>query len=229
MTEKNPTPILKPFRTVLLAAGEGARLGRLPKSLIHLDGQSLLKRQIGALLEAGASHIVVVTGYYFEQIEAELKRIMATCRQSLQIVRHANPERGQQSSVSLGLKALSEVDTGSPILIALADQPLMEATDYQTCVNAFYNRPTNRSIMYPIVNQQRGNPVMLSEAIAHQIIRNGMDCRDFIHAHPEQVYHFSSESDHFVMDIDEQKDLETFKHRTGVTLVLPMIRDSSPS
>jgi CTP:molybdopterin cytidylyltransferase MocA len=82
--------------------------------------------------------------------------------------------------------------------------------------------------MYPIVNQQRGNPVMLSEAVAHQVLRGGMDCRDFIHAHPEQVYHFSSESDHFVMDIDEQKDLETFKHRTGVTLVLPTIRDSDP-
>jgi len=223
MTEKTPAPSLKSFRAVLLAAGQGARLGRLPKSLIHLNGLSLLKRQVSALLNAGASHIVVITGYYFDEIEAELDRILLKCQKSLQIVRHMHPEQGQQSSVSLGLDALSAVETGLPILIALADQPLMEAADYQACVNAFYNRPLNRSIMYPIVNQHRGNPVLLSESVTQQVIKSGMTCRDFIHAHPEHVYHYATECDHFIVDIDEKQDLETFKARTGIELTLPTI------
>lgn len=223
MTETPPAPSLKSFRAVLLAAGQGARLGRLPKCLIHLNGLSLLKQQVNALLNAGASHIVVVTGYYYEDIEAELERILVQSQKPLQIVRHTHPEQGQQSSVSLGLETISAVETGSPILIALADQPLMEAADYQACVNAFYNRPLNRSIMYPIVNQHRGNPVLLSDSVAQQVIKSGMTCREFIRAHPEHVYRYATSCDHFIVDIDEKQDLETFKARTGMELTLPTI------
>ena len=62
------------FRVVLLAAGQGSRLGGLPKSLLRLHDQTLLERQLRALIAAGATHIVVVTGFYYPEIEAELAR-----------------------------------------------------------------------------------------------------------------------------------------------------------
>lgn len=213
--------VTQPFTAVLLAAGEGSRLGCLPKCLLRLCGQTLLERQIAALLTAGASNIVVVTGYFFNKVEAELKRILDTSSAPLQIVRNTQPEQGQQSSVLLGLAALAADQPNSPVLIALADQPLMEAADYCACVDAFESRPPERTIVYPVVNQQRGNPVILTHSVLRQVLESGMTCREYIQCHPDNVYHFVTDSDSFVFDIDAPIDLDRFKQRTGMTLSLP--------
>lgn len=218
--------ITQPFVAILLAAGEGSRLGRVPKCLLRVCDQTLLERQIAALLKAGASNIVVVTGYFFNHIEAELNRILDTSGVPLQIVRNTQPEQGQQSSVLLGLAALAAHQTHSPVLIALADQPLMEAADYCACMHAFENRPLDRNIVYPLVNQQRGNPVIMTHSVMRHVLESGMTCRDYIHSHPDNVHRFFTGSDHFVFDIDAPSDLDRFKQRTGKALSLPIHRDS---
>lgn len=213
--------VTQPFTTLLLAAGEGSRLGRVPKCLLRVCEQTLLERQISALLTAGASNIVVVTGYFFNPVEAELTRIMDTSGAHLQIVRNTLPEQGQQSSVLLGLAALAEHQPQLPVLIALADQPLMEAADYSACVHAFDHRPPECTIVYPVVNQKRGNPVMLTNLVMRHVLTSGMTCRDYIHSHPDNVHRFVTAVDHFVFDIDAATDLDRFNARTGLTLSLP--------
>lgn len=215
------TEVTKPFMALLLAAGEGSRLGRVPKCLLRVNNQTLLERQISALLTAGASNIVVVTGYFFNPVEAELTRIMDTSGARLQIVRNTHPDQGQQSSVLLGLAALSEHQPQLPVLIALADQPLMEAADYSACVHAFDHRPPECTIVYPVVSQQRGNPVILTNLVMRHVLASGMTCRDYIHSHSDDVHRFVTAVDHFVFDIDAASDLERFHVRTGMTLSLP--------
>ncbi len=61
-------------QAVILAAGRGTRLGNeytkgLPKCLLELGGQTLLRHQIAALQAVGVRGIVVVTGYRKEQVE----------------------------------------------------------------------------------------------------------------------------------------------------------------
>ncbi|HEX8006671.1 MAG TPA: NTP transferase domain-containing protein, partial [Trebonia sp.] len=46
---------------ILLAAGEGSRLGR-PKALVELGGQTLAERGVTMLREGGADPVLVVTG-----------------------------------------------------------------------------------------------------------------------------------------------------------------------
>src|SRR5262249_57149249 len=46
---------------VLLAAGEGSRLGR-PKALVEIGGQTLAERGVALLRDGGAAPVVVVTG-----------------------------------------------------------------------------------------------------------------------------------------------------------------------
>lgn len=221
--------VTQPFMALLLAAGEGSRLGRVPKCLLRVCEQTLLERQISALLTAGASNIVVVTGYFFNPVEAELTRIMDTSGARLQIVRNTQPEQGQQSSVLLGLAALAEHQPQLPVLIALADQPLMEAADYSACVHAFDHRPPECTIVYPVVNQQRGNPVMLTNLVMRHVLTSGMTCRDYIHSHPNNVHRFVTAVDHFVFDIDAATDLDRFNARTGLTLSLPSQEPNSLS
>lgn len=242
---KLPSETVRPFNAILLAAGEGSRMGHIPKSLLRVGGQTLLERQIAMLLKAGACRMIVVTGFYFQEIEAQIVRMPSVLRNAIEVVRNPLPEQGQQTSVLLGLrtatqqtlnKALTHSETDNrtshpvvqncsgndtAVLIALADQPLMQAVDYRTCVDSFYNRPAGREIVYPVFNGQRGNPVTLSEAIAQTILRDGVTCRDFIQAHPELVHRLIVNTDHFTFDLDQPSDLDAFVSKTGQSLTLP--------
>ena len=218
------------FNVILLAAGEGSRLGRVPKSLLRISDDSLIERQVRALLGAGANKVVIVTGYFFLAIEADIER-WRTDR--IHVVRNLQPERGQQSSVLLGLQKLAELnasesdtpqkETTRPILIALVDQALMTTQDYQDSVMTFHQRPTTTTIVYPVVKGQRGNPVALSEQAFKAILESGLTCREYIDSHRDQVHRITSQNDHFIVDLDYPQDLEHFRQRTGLTLQLPQL------
>lgn len=66
------------MRAILMAAGLGTRLRPLtndtPKSLIEVNGMSLLERQILNLKEIGVDEIVVLTGYLHEKFDDMVKK-----------------------------------------------------------------------------------------------------------------------------------------------------------
>jgi len=66
------------MRAILMAAGMGTRLRPLtentPKSLIEVNGMSLLERQIINLKEVGIDEIIVLTGYLHEQFDDLVKK-----------------------------------------------------------------------------------------------------------------------------------------------------------
>ena len=215
LTSASAKPVSAPA-AVLLAAGEGSRLGGMPKSLLTLNGQSLLARQVAALRLAGIHQIVVVTGYFHALIEAELKPL------HVNIVRNAHPEAGQQSSVRLGLDKLR-----APFgftFITLADQPLLSAEDFVTLTTAFTQRQPSTEIRYPVVKGQRGNPVAISKDVVSLILaaNENVTCRGFIQEHPELVDPYPTENEHFIVDIDTVDDLTSFKARTGLELKRPV-------
>jgi len=204
---------------VLLAAGEGKRMGGVPKALIELGGVPLINRQLIALSGAGVDEVVVVTGHYHELVEPLVEQF------PVRIARNPHPENGQPSSVRLGLEALgSNFDA---VIMALCDQPLINAQDITQLIAAFKKRKSGEIIL-PEVGDQRGNPIVMSGVAMNQILDAGknMVCRKFIDSHPEMVDHFQTENEHFIMDVDSLDDLVNFEKKTGWKLSLPNLPNS---
>src|SRR5574341_2422432 len=113
---------------VLLAAGAGARFGGRPKALLELGGVPLIMRQLIALSGAGVDELVVVLGHHADAVEAAVRQFPIT------LVRNPSPDDGQASSVRIGLQALSpKLDA---VMVALADQPLIDAQDSVALISA---------------------------------------------------------------------------------------------
>ena len=202
---------------VLLAAGEGSRLGSVPKCLLRLQGVPLINRHLIALSGGGIDEVVVVTGHHHADIEPAVETFPVT------VVRNPHPEAGQQSSVHLGLEALgAKFDV---ILIVLADQPLLSSSEFTELISAFKKRPPGASILYPEVKGQRGNPVVFSGDVVADLLltQQKIGCRKFMDDHPELVHTYVTDNDRFILDVDTPEDLVAFEKRTGWTLTMPLL------
>ena len=205
-SESTKSPNLR-LAILILAAGEGSRLGGYPKALLKKGGDSLLKRFIQSTQSFDPIETLVVTGFYSDQIEAEIKLLKPAVANPITWVKNLQPELGQASSVRLGLESLkSNYDV---LLIALCDQPGIASTEIEALLWQFNQRGANQEVVLPMVNGQRGNPVLFSKPIIEKILAiPGMVCRPYMDLHPELVKTFITDNQAFVMDVDTQKDIE---------------------
>ena len=200
---------------VLLAAGSGSRMGHKPKSLLELGGVPLIRRQLIALSGAGVDEVVVVLGHHAELIEPVVQTFPVT------LVRNLQPDEGQVSSLRLGLAALSgKLDA---VIVALADQPLINAQDITALIGAYKKRPEGASVVFPLVGGERGNPVVFSADVREQILAGAANigCRQWQAANPQAVAPFVSDNRRYRVDVDTPEDLEAFARDTGHVLRWP--------
>jgi molybdenum cofactor cytidylyltransferase len=205
---------------VLLAAGAGTRLGGRPKALLELGGVPLVMRQLIALSGAGVDEVVVVLGHHADAVEAAIGQFPIT------LVRNSSPDDGQASSVRVGLQALSpRLDA---VIVALADQPLINSQDITALIGAFKKRGDKAMMVVPRVttdggDPQPGNPVIFDAALLEQWQSGAADlaCRNWRAAHPELVRWLDTDNRRFAIDIDTPEDLERFTASTGHSLTWP--------
>jgi molybdenum cofactor cytidylyltransferase len=201
---------------VLLAAGSGSRMGHRPKSLLELGGVPLIGQQLDALSGAGVDEVVVVLGHYADQIEETIKEF------PVKLVRNPDPDAGQVSSLRLGLQSLSiKLDA---VLIALADQPLINSQDIKDLIGAYKKRPQNTHVVQPTVDGLPGNPVMFSNEVREQILLGDthMGCRQWQSANPSQVHPWTSTNSHYRTDVDTLEDIDALAEQTGHELQWPV-------
>jgi molybdenum cofactor cytidylyltransferase len=206
---------------ILLAAGAGSRMGGRPKALLELGGVPLILRQLVALSGAGVDELVVVLGHHAELIEPVVQKFPVT------LVHNPDPDQGQVSSQRLGLQALSgKLDA---VLVALADQPLINEQDITALIGAYKKRPAGTSVLVPQVAGEPGNPVIFAAAVREQILAGGaaVGCRHWRAAHPDQVALFETDNRRFRLDLDTPEDIERFARDTGHVLRWPAVEARS--
>jgi CTP:molybdopterin cytidylyltransferase MocA len=134
---------------VLLAAGEGARLGR-PKALVELGGRTLAERGAAMLRAGGADPVLIVTGAVPVQVGVAGTRVVA------------NPDwhTGMGSSVRAALAELTDgVPDAGAVVIALADQPLVGAESVSRLIAAYRG---GASVAVAAYDGQPRNPVLIA-------------------------------------------------------------------
>jgi molybdenum cofactor cytidylyltransferase len=131
--------------------------------------------------------------------------------------------------VLTGLRALSpRLDA---VIVALADQPMIDAQDIVALIGAFKKRG-DAAMVVPRVQlaggaaddaAAPGNPVIFDAALRDEWLAGTADaaCRAWRRAHPDRVRWFDTDNRRYRVDIDTPEDLARFTADTGHELRWP--------
>ena len=147
--------VQEPTAGIILAAGAATRMGqRTQKPLLMWRGEPFLRHIARTALGAGLSPVVIVAGAH----TAEMQAVVADL--PVRLVHNPDWEAGQSTSVRCGLQALP--DTIGAAVFLLADQPQIPIE----LVKALKDRhaQTLGPIVAPLIDEQRGNPVLFDRA-----------------------------------------------------------------
>ncbi len=117
------------FGAIILAAGKGTRMkSSLPKVLHEIAGQPMLGYAVSAAVEAGASHVYLVTAPEQDNVRAYADGLDATVIHCIQ-----QTQNGTGDAVRA---ALPETQSGQRLVVMFGDTPLMRAPVLQALANA---------------------------------------------------------------------------------------------
>jgi CTP:molybdopterin cytidylyltransferase MocA len=207
---------------ILLAAGQGSRLGR-PKATITIGGQTLAERGIALLAEGGAAPVIVVTGAV-EVSSGQIRPARAgsevregrtggredSAEASSPVAVLAVPNDRWQTGMGSSLEAgLAAVPADCPAaVIALVDQPLVGAASVRRLIEAFARGATVAVAAY---DGKARNPVLISRAhfaaVASLAAGRDVGARPFLRANPGLVTLVECGDTGRPDDIDCQQDL----------------------
>jgi len=186
---------------IFLAAGSSKRMGKANKLLLAYKQTTLGHHTYTQFKNSDINEIVVVTGYQHQHIEHALSKENPKC------VHNSNYATGMTSSIQNGFQHLK--DTASGYMVALSDMPYLTNKDYNTLLVAFKKNYINQSlIVVPVVNQQKGNPVIFSKEFVSEILshQNKEGCKLIIKKNNTFVKTVELRNENAFKDIDKQAD-----------------------
>ena len=192
---------------LMLAAGQGSRMGSFPKALLKKSDQSLLKRFCMAAQELNPVEFVLVTGFHALAIEEHLQSFNSGLNFSPKVIRNTQPEKGQASSVRLGLETIAK--QYDVLLVALSDQPDIGSAEIYALLREYQKKSADQEIILPIVDGRRGNPVLFSKKAIDAILEiPEMVCRSYMDSHPQQVRQLVTNNKAYLVDVDTVEDIQ---------------------
>jgi len=176
---------------VLLAAGEGSRLGQ-PKALVRLGEMTLAERGVSLLRAGGADPVLVVAG------------AASVALSGVRVVHNPEWRSGMGSSLRVGLGELAGADAA---VIALADQPLVGAEAVRRLIAAYF---AGASVAVAAYDGQPRNPVLIAAEHWPAVVASAtgdIGARPFLRAHPDLVTLVDCTDTGTPTDIDTPADL----------------------
>lgn len=198
MNASSPTLSVRPVGAMILSAGRSQRMGT-PKALLRFGNETALARMLRVLREAQVDQIVLVLNREMARIGRALDLHKL---ERLTSVINPAPERGQTSSIRIGVSNLSS--RCRSFLLCPVDQPLFEARDLSELLRELEEAPPEISIVAPSYEQRRGHPVLFRRELAAEFQALGDDtpAHTVIRRDPRRVLHWLTDNPELVTDLN---------------------------
>lgn len=204
-----------PVAAIILAAGQGARLGGRAKPALCVNGISLLERLARALRDAGVTPVRAVIGPYADLL-APLAR-----RAAIDILPHARPDTTLADSQRLALREHARAHPGRDLLLVLADLPLLDTAAIAELLAQWRACAPGTDSLRPRVHGAPGHPLLLSAAAVRSanLLPPGAGLRQWLD--PAQGRHATFDSDNraYVTDLDTPDDLRALRRALAPAVI----------
>jgi CTP:molybdopterin cytidylyltransferase MocA len=183
---------------VILSAGEGKRIGSIPKALLSIEEKTFLEIISENFFLAGIKHIYIVLGYYADLIKSHLPL------KKEKILINTIPEMGQLSSLHIAIRNMPAEVTA--IMVTLVDLPMVKLTTYSDLIKQWSIKPD--MIYIPVCNGRKGHPVIFPVKVFSELLNTPLEkgARAVIHAHQEMVITCENDDPRIFTDIDTEED-----------------------
>ncbi|MGK2859621.1 MAG: NTP transferase domain-containing protein [Thermoanaerobaculia bacterium] len=194
-----PQPLLG-VPIAILAAGGSARMG-MPKQLLDVGGESMLRRAARAAVASRSGEVVVVVGARSDAIERELSEL------PVRIVENGDWQSGIASSVIAAVAAIEETDARA-VVLALADQPFVGATHLRRLAATI--RASDARIVASAYPEGGGVPAAFDRELFAELksLRGDTGARDLIRRLPGLTIEIPIENP---ADVDTREEYEKLK------------------
>lgn len=193
---------------IVLAAGRSRRMGGRNKLLMPIDGVSMVRHVVNALLSAGIAVIRVVTGHQAPAVRAALEGCPVS------FVDNSEHEAGLSTSLKAGLDALPA--SCGAALVCLGDMPAVTGPALRSLVRAWQGSQT-KAIVVPTWNGRRGNPVLWDSSFfqAMRRVTGDAGARHLIGEYGDYVIEVAMDDGAVLVDIDTPEDASSIVMADG--------------
>ena len=198
----------KRIACIVLAAGRSTRMGPNNKLLEPLAGKPVIRHTVEAALASRARPVVVVSGHQSDAVEKALSGL------DVRFVHNPDFASGIASSVKAGIAFLAADVDGA--IVALGDMPEIEASHLDRMIAAFEPKE-GRSIIAPVYQGKRGNPVLWDRRLFPEIeaISGDTGARSVLEANAESVVELDMASPAILLDLDTPDALAAARQRSS--------------
>jgi molybdenum cofactor cytidylyltransferase len=200
--------------SIILAAGASQRMGR-PKMLLPYRSGTVLSCAVAPHLEAGAGQVIVVLGHRAEEVRSAAELPVDP---RLATVVNLDWAEGMASSIRRGLEECGEA---SAVLVALGDQPGVDAARVKALLAAW--GPDVRLVV-PVHGDRGSHPVLFARSLFSELrdLRGEVGARDVVRRHWVEAVRVPAPA---LADLDTAEDyralLEGAPERPAEGLKLP--------
>ncbi|MDP7420577.1 MAG: nucleotidyltransferase family protein [bacterium] len=198
---------------VILAAGEGRRLGK-QKALAKYNGNTYLSMILHALEPVPVDCVIVTVGYNYDEV-IKAHRTFPGVR----FVVNDRPQDGQISSFRCALR--EGIGSWRTVLLSLVDHPAISSESFEDVLKAANENP--RSIIIPTRLGRRGHPVAFPSVLFEELLSSELPegARTVLKRHTSMILELPLNDPGIVLDVDTPEDckqLENYlsrKHGAG--------------
>ena len=180
-------------RGIILAGGSSRRMGK-NKLLMELEGKPIINWVVENVVSSKLNDILLVYGEY--DIKTDIKKVYNSLH-----------EEGMSTSIKAGLRGFK----GDGVMLILGDMPYVSCAIINKIVEAFES--SNKSIIVPLHNGKKGNPVLIGCKYFEHLMNNKGDkgAREIIANNQDDILWVEVDHDGIFIDIDDEKSYTQYK------------------